>query len=81
MKSITKLKKLIKSQVSDEIITKYQQIKTYIIDTDEYINDLCKKGGVVFEGAQGTMLDIDHGTFLMSHHLIQLCLVLYQAQV
>ena len=22
-----------------------------------------KKGGVVFEGAQGTMLDIDHGTF------------------
>jgi len=58
-----KVKKIDKSQVSDEIITKYQQIKTYIIDTDEYINDLCKKGGVVFEGAQGTMLDIDHGTF------------------
>lgn len=58
-----KIKKIDKSQVSDEIITKYQQIKTYIIDTDEYINDLCKKGGVVFEGAQGTMLDIDHGTF------------------
>ena len=58
-----KVKKIDKSQVSDEIITKYQQIKKYIIDTDEYINDLCKKGGVVFEGAQGTMLDIDHGTF------------------
>ena len=58
-----KVKKIDISQVSDEIITKYQQIKTYIIDTDEYINDLCKKGGVVFEGAQGTMLDIDHGTF------------------
>ena len=58
-----KVKKIDKNQVSDEIITKYQQIKTYIIDTDEYINDLCKKGGVVFEGAQGTMLDIDHGTF------------------
>ncbi|MEL0172105.1 MAG: adenylosuccinate synthase [Gammaproteobacteria bacterium] len=58
-----KVKKIDKSQVSDEIITKFQQIKTYIIDTDEYINDLCKKGGVVFEGAQGTMLDIDHGTF------------------
>ena len=58
-----KVKKIDKSQVSDEIINKYQQIKTYIIDTDEYINDLCKKGGVVFEGAQGTMLDIDHGTF------------------
>ena len=58
-----KVKKFDINQVSDEIITKYQQIKTYIIDTDEYINDLCKKGGVVFEGAQGTMLDIDHGTF------------------
>ena len=58
-----KVKKIDINQVSDEIITKYQQIKTYIIDTDEYINDLCKKGGVVFEGAQGTMLDIDHGTF------------------
>ena len=58
-----KVKKIDKNQVSDEIITKYQQIKKYIIDTDEYINDLCKKGGVVFEGAQGTMLDIDHGTF------------------
>ncbi len=58
-----KVKKFDINQVSDEIITKYQQIKTYIIDTDEYINDLCKKGGAVFEGAQGTMLDIDHGTF------------------
>ena len=58
-----KVKKIDIDQVSDEIITKYQHIKTYIIDTDEYINDLCKKGGVVFEGAQGTMLDIDHGTF------------------
>ena len=58
-----KVKKIDKNQVTDEIITKYQQIKKYIIDTDEYINDLCKKGGVVFEGAQGTMLDIDHGTF------------------
>ena len=35
-----KVKKIDKSQVSDEIINKYQQIKTYIIDTDEYINDL-----------------------------------------
>tara|TARA_B100000902_G_scaffold281077_1_gene266961 strand:+ start:1624 stop:2892 length:1269 start_codon:yes stop_codon:yes gene_type:complete len=48
---------------ADEIIKKYQKISKYILDTDEYINDLCKKGGVVFEGAQGAMLDIDHGTF------------------
>ena len=27
------------------------------------LNQLCKSGGVVFEGAQGTMLDVDHGTY------------------
>ncbi len=46
-----------------ELLEKYNKISKYIIDTDEYINDLCKQGGVVFEGAQGTMLDVDHGTF------------------
>ena len=51
------------NSTGDEIIKKYQKISKYILDTDEYINDLCKKGGVVFEGAQGAMLDIDHGTF------------------
>ena len=49
--------------VTDEILSKYEKISSYIINTDEYINDLCKLGGVVFEGAQGTMLDVDHGTF------------------
>ena len=49
--------------VAKELLEKYNMISKYIIDTDEYINDLCKEGGVVFEGAQGTMLDVDHGTF------------------
>ena len=49
--------------VAKELFDKYNQIKKYVIDTDEYINDLCKEGGVVFEGAQGTMLDVDHGTY------------------
>jgi adenylosuccinate synthase len=49
--------------VATELLDKYHKISKYIIDTDEYINDLCKEGGVVFEGAQGTMLDVDHGTF------------------
>ena len=49
--------------VAKELLEKYHKISKYIIDTDEYINDLCKQGGVVFEGAQGTMLDVDHGTF------------------
>ena len=49
--------------VARELLEKYHKISKYIIDTDEYINELCKQGGVVFEGAQGTMLDVDHGTF------------------
>ena len=51
------------SFVRDDILNKYEKISSFIINTDEYINQLCKSGGVVFEGAQGTMLDVDHGTY------------------
>ncbi len=51
------------SFVRDDILNKYNKISSFIINTDEYINQLCKSGGVVFEGAQGTMLDVDHGTY------------------
>ena len=51
------------SFVRDDILNKYKKISSFIINTDEYINQLCKSGGVVFEGAQGTMLDVDHGTY------------------
>ena len=51
------------SFVRDDILYKYKKISSFIINTDEYINQLCKTGGVVFEGAQGTMLDVDHGTY------------------
>jgi adenylosuccinate synthase len=51
------------SFVRDDILSKYKKISSFIINTDEYINKLCKSGGVVLEGAQGTMLDVDHGTY------------------
>ena len=51
------------SFVRDDILGKYKKISSFITNTDEYINQLCKSGGVVFEGAQGTMLDVDHGTY------------------
>ena len=51
------------SFVRDDILSKYKKISSFIINTDEYINQLCISGGVVFEGAQGTMLDVDHGTY------------------
>ncbi len=51
------------NQVADQILNNHKKISSFIIDTDQFINELCMAGGVVFEGAQGTMLDIDHGTF------------------
>ena len=52
----------------DEVFDKYRQygkrISRYIIDTTSLVSealDYNKK--VMFEGAQGTMLDIDHGTY------------------
>lgn len=51
------------NKAANEILQKYQIVKEYIYESEEFVNNLCKAGGVVFEGAQGTMLDIDHGTF------------------
>ena len=51
------------NKAANEILQKYEIIKEYIYESEEFVNNLCKAGGVVFEGAQGTMLDIDHGTF------------------
>src|SRR6201987_1100546 len=41
-----------------------KKIKSYICDTAELVNGGLEEGkSVLFEGAQGTMLDIDHGTY------------------
>ncbi len=53
---------------SDEIYDKYMgyagRISKYITDTDIIINDAVASGKkVLFEGAQGCMLDLDHGTY------------------
>ena len=50
--------------VCDEYVAMCNRIKPLIADTSFYINremDLGKS--VLFEGAQGTMLDLDHGTY------------------
>ena len=52
----------------DEIFDEYyeygQKIKPYVTDTSLLINDALDAGKkVLFEGAQGTMLDIDEGTY------------------
>jgi adenylosuccinate synthase len=41
-----------------------QQLKQYVIDTSKILNDVLDEGGrVLFEGAQGVMLDVDQGTY------------------
>lgn len=41
-----------------------QEIKQYVCDTSVVLNDvLDQKGNVLFEGAQGILLDIDQGTY------------------
>lgn len=41
-----------------------QEIAQYVTDTSKVLNDvLDERGRVLFEGAQGVMLDVDHGTY------------------
>ncbi len=53
---------------ADEIYDKYmnyaKRLSKYIADTDVIINEAIATGKkVLFEGAQGALLDIDHGTY------------------
>ncbi|HMI53947.1 MAG TPA: adenylosuccinate synthase [Candidatus Saccharimonadales bacterium] len=48
----------------DETLKHGEKIRSYICDTAELVNSALDSGqSVMFEGAQGTMLDIDHGTY------------------
>ncbi len=41
-----------------------QEIAKYVTDTSKELNDVIDNGGkVLFEGAQGVLLDVDHGTY------------------
>ncbi|MBI4893871.1 MAG: adenylosuccinate synthase [Acidobacteria bacterium] len=53
---------------TEEIFQRYRQmaerIRPLVCDTAQFLNDSIRSGKrVLFEGAQGTMLDIDHGTY------------------
>jgi len=52
----------------DELFERYRgylpKLQKYIIDTSVIIHDfLSRQKNVLFEGAQGTLLDMDHGTY------------------
>lgn len=53
---------------AEEILDQYleygRQIKPYVTDTTYLLNNFIKEGkSILFEGAQGTLLDIDFGTY------------------
>src|SRR5207245_1764570 len=48
----------------EETLKLGEKIRGYICDSAELVNHALDEGkSVLFEGAQGTMLDIDHGTY------------------
>jgi adenylosuccinate synthase len=48
----------------DEYAAAAEQVRPFVADTGRLLNTILAEGrSVMFEGAQGTMLDIDHGTY------------------
>lgn len=51
-------------QLMDELLSQVEILKPYLADTSYLVYNQIKDGKkVLFEGAQGTLLDIDHGTY------------------
>src|SRR5262249_37935550 len=50
--------------ICDDYIRYAEEIRDFICDTSQYLNALIAAGkSVLFEGAQATLLDVDHGTY------------------
>jgi len=48
----------------EEYVAWGERIRPYVTDTSVYLNQAIDEGrGILFEGSQGTLLDIDHGTY------------------
>ena len=48
----------------EEYAAAAEEVRPFVTDTGRLLNQILTEGGsVMFEGAQGTMLDIDHGTY------------------
>lgn len=52
------------SEIYDSYMSVSEEILPFVTDTAEYLNGAINEGkSVLFEGAQGTLLDVDHGTY------------------
>ena len=51
-------------EIYEELMQQAQSLQKYVADTSLLVHNAIKEGKkVLFEGAQGTLLDIDHGTY------------------
>jgi len=51
-------------EIIAELMEQAHSLEKYVADTSQLVNSTIKDGKkVLFEGAQGTLLDIDHGTY------------------
>jgi adenylosuccinate synthase len=66
---LSRLTKAVEPLLDPEaIVSEYamlgQRLKEFVADTSLFLADQVRKGArIMFEGAQGTLLDIDHGTY------------------
>jgi adenylosuccinate synthase len=52
------------AETRDALLAQAERIKPFIVDVTQELSDLrAASANVLFEGAQGAMLDIDHGTY------------------
>lgn len=52
------------SEIYDKYVDYAKKLEPMVIDDTAYLNDALTKGkNIIFEGAQGTLLDIDFGTY------------------
>jgi adenylosuccinate synthase len=52
------------TKMYEEYAAAAEEVRPFVTDTGRLLHEILAKGGsIMFEGAQGTMLDIDHGTY------------------
>jgi adenylosuccinate synthase len=52
------------AKMYDEYAAAAEEVRPFVADTGRLLHEILAAGGsIMFEGAQGTMLDIDHGTY------------------
>ncbi|OGG93400.1 MAG: adenylosuccinate synthase [Candidatus Lambdaproteobacteria bacterium RIFOXYD12_FULL_49_8] len=51
-------------QVFEDLMAQYQRIEPFLCNSQKFLAEEMEKGAhLLFEGAQGTFLDVDHGTY------------------